>query len=419
MKIRPSIRLYFLVAMLFVGSATIGVLTITGIHYFFAGLDTAMTEFMRAQATELPLGENDAPVQFDDVTLAAKWEDLPIEIQQNLNPEELIPNELLKRIDGVPIISEPEAGYFAMKVIVDGETRYISLLLKQMDMNDKFENEPPPFIYIIFIGLGAIVFFFIALILVQRKIASPVEELKDWAKALDKEQLTQPVPNFHYSELNALGELIKSSLSSVQESLEREQRFLGYASHELRTPIAVTRTNSELLRKMITKQLPAEKQLEVLDRIERAGFTMTDLTETLLWLNRQEGKSLPSYPVSLGKSIQQIVGELGYLLQGKSVEVTTTVDQTTLELPEGLCRIVISNLIRNAFQHTENGIVEIAQAGDTLSIVNRNTEPKIGRDDLGFGLGLELTQRLIAQYGWTYQTQQSPEGWRVDVTFTS
>lgn len=419
MKIRPSIRLYFLVAMLFVGSATIGVLTITGIHYFFAGLDTAMTEFMRAQATELPLGENDAPVQFDDVTLAAKWEDLPIEIQQNLNPEELIPNELLKRIDGVPIISEPEAGYFAMKVIVDGETRYISLLLKQMDMNDKFENEPPPFIYIIFIGLGAIVFFFIALILVQRKIASPVEELKDWAKALDKELLTQPVPNFHYSELNALGELIKSSLSSVQESLEREQRFLGYASHELRTPIAVTRTNSELLRKMITKQLPAEKQLEVLDRIERAGFTMTDLTETLLWLNRQEGKSLPSYPVSLGKSIQQIVGELGYLLQGKSVEVTTTVDQTTLELPEGLCRIVISNLIRNAFQHTENGIVEITQAGDTLSIVNRNTEPKIGRDDLGFGLGLELTQRLIAQYGWTYQTQQSSEGWRVDVTFTS
>ena len=419
MKIRPSIRLYFLVAMLFVGSATIGVLTITGIHYFFAGLDTAMTEFMRAQATELPLGENDAPVQFDDVTLAARWEDLPIEIQQNLNPEELIPNELLKRIDGVPIISEPEAGYFAMKVVVDGETRYISLLLKQMDMNDKFENEPPPFIYIIFIGLGAIVFFFIALILVQRKIASPVEELKDWAKALDKEQLTQPVPNFHYSELNALGELIKSSLSSVQESLEREQRFLGYASHELRTPIAVTRTNSELLRKMITKQLPAEKQLEVLDRIERAGFTMTDLTETLLWLNRQEGKSLPSYPVSLGKSIQQIVGELGYLLQGKSVEVTTTVDQTTLELPEGLCRIVISNLIRNAFQHTENGIVEITQAGDTLSIVNRNTEPKIGRDDLGFGLGLELTQRLIAQYGWTYQTQQSPEGWRVDVTFMS
>ncbi|MCG9630308.1 HAMP domain-containing sensor histidine kinase [Vibrio sp. Isolate30] len=417
MKIRPSIRLYFLVAMLFVGSATIGVLTITGIHYFFAGLDTAMTEFMRAQATELPLGENDEPVQFDDVTLAAKWEDLPIEIQQNLNPDELIPNELLKRIDGVPVISEPEAGYFAMKVVVDGKTRYISLLLKQMDMSDKFENEPPPFIYIIFIGLGAIVFFLVALILVQRKIASPVEELKDWAKGLDKEQLTKPVPNFHYSELNTLGELIKSSLSSVQESLEREQRFLGYASHELRTPIAVTRTNSELLRKMITKQIPEEKQLEVLDRIERAGFTMTDLTETLLWLNRQEGKSLPSFPVSLGKSIEQIVGELGYLLQGKSVEVTTTVDQTTLQLPEGLCRIVISNLIRNAFQHTENGHVEITQSVDTLSIVNRDVEPRVGSDDLGFGLGLELTQRLIAQYGWTYQTQQSPEGWRVDVTF--
>ncbi|WP_244225164.1 histidine kinase dimerization/phospho-acceptor domain-containing protein [Vibrio aquaticus] len=62
--------------------------------------------------------------------------------------------------------------------------------------------------------------------------------------------------------------------------------FLGYASHELRTPIAVTRNNSELLCKMISKGIPSEKQLVVLDRIERAGFTMTDLTETLLWLNQ-------------------------------------------------------------------------------------------------------------------------------------
>lgn len=419
MKIRPSIRIYFLVAMLLVGSATIGVLTFTSLHYFFAGLDTAMTEFMRGQASELSLGENDEPIQFDDVTIAAQWEQLPIEIQQNLNPNDLVPNKLLKRIEGVPIISNPEAGYFAMKVVVDDKVRYISLLLNKMEMSEKFESEPPPFLYIIFTGVGAIVFFFAALILVQRKISSPVEQLKDWAKSLNKEQLTQPVPNFHYSELNTLAELVQSSLSSVQESLEREQRFLGYASHELRTPIAVTRTNSELLRKMIIKQLPAERQLEVLDRIERAGYTMTDLTETLLWLNRQEGKSLPSHAIVVGERVKQITDELGYLLQGKSVDVKINVDENTLELPESLYRIVVSNLIRNAFQHTDNGQVNITQSGSKLSIINRNNEPKVGHDDLGFGLGLELTQRLIAQYGWHYQTQQSPMGWQVEVVFES
>ncbi|WP_435806497.1 histidine kinase dimerization/phospho-acceptor domain-containing protein [Shewanella psychromarinicola] len=35
--------------------------------------------------------------------------------------------------------------------------------------------------------------------------------------------------------------------------------MLGYASHELRTPIAVIRTNSELLQKLIHKGASPEK----------------------------------------------------------------------------------------------------------------------------------------------------------------
>ncbi|MGF1681279.1 sensor histidine kinase [Photobacterium minamisatsumaniensis] len=415
MKIRPSIRIYFLAAMLFTGTATIGVLTVTAVNYFFSGMDMAMTEFLRLQATGLPLGENNAPLQLDDVTIAEKWEDLPRQIQENLNPDELMSNELLKKIDGVPVISKPKAGYFAMKVEADGKVRYISLLLLHMDSDEYFKDELPPFFYIIITGFAAIVFFAVVLMAVQRKISSPVERLRDWAKSLDKEQLTQPVPNFHYSELNSLAELIKSSLSSVQESLEREQRFLGYASHELRTPIAVTRTNAELLRKMITEEIAPEKQLAVLDRIERAGFTMTYLTETLLWLNRQEGKSLPSHSFVVGELVQQIESDLHYLLQSKEVEVHVSVDESELVLPEGLCRIVMANLIRNAFQHTQQGKVEIEQLGNRFSIVNHSYNSPHEQDDLGFGLGLELTQRLITQYGWQYQTIKSNDGWRVDV----
>ncbi len=103
----------------------------------------------------------------------------------------------------------------------------------------------------------------------------------------------------------------------MQQSLDREQEFLSYASHELRTPIAVTRTNSELLSKMMTVNNSPEKQIEVVERIKRASITMTDLTETLLWLNRSEGKSLVTENVQLGELTEQLVHDLDYLLEGK------------------------------------------------------------------------------------------------------
>jgi len=213
--------------------------------------------------------------------------------------------------------------------------------------------------------------------------------------------------------------LIQSSLGSVQESLEREQRFLGYASHELRTPIAVVRTNSELLRKMISKGITPEKQIAVLDRIERAGFTMTDLTETLLWLNRQEGKSLPSKRIHVGALTRQVESELHYLLKGKPVDVNVSIDDSELELPEGLCRIVITNLIRNAFQHTQNGDVDIVLMNNQLTIASRDSDKDVEREELGFGLGLELTKRLIEQYGWEYFSYNKGNCWQSKVIFES
>lgn len=108
MKIRPSIRIYFLVAMLFTGTVTIGVLTVTAVRYFFSGMDTAMTEFFRSQVSELPLGNNNAPLQMDELTIAANWEDLPQQIQQNWHADDLELGQLHKKIEATAILSPPE-----------------------------------------------------------------------------------------------------------------------------------------------------------------------------------------------------------------------------------------------------------------------------------------------------------------------
>ncbi|GDY24731.1 hypothetical protein AHAT_06210 [Agarivorans sp. Toyoura001] len=85
----------------------------------------------------------------------------------------------------------------------------------------------------------------------------------------------------------------------------------------------------------------------------------------------------------------------------------------------GLCRIVISNLNRNAFQHTYSGEVKIEQQQEKLVIINHNLSDDTHNDDLSFGLGLELTERLMKQYGWYYLNHATTNGRRVEVHFSS
>ena len=441
MKISPSLKLYFIGMIFITGASTVSIMSAVSIHYFFEGIDFSMVDSMRSQVFKHDL-ENGKAIQVDHFTIANKWEDLPQPIKDNLDENDLEDDQLLKLIDGIPLLTEPKAGYFAMKVSREGETRYISSMFsieldtnKSSQLNHSFKHPPPQegkprrpndFIYIIVIALFGILIFSLLPYIILRRVTTPVGKLMLWAKSLNKDLLSQPIPDFHYSELNSLATMMKESLSSVQDTLIREQRFLGYASHELRTPIAVTRTNSELLRKMITKGINVEKQQFVVDRIERACLTMTDLTETLLWLNRQPEKLIPVKSLSLGALTQQVLEEVSYIREGKSVVLLQETDQSNYELPEPLCRIIITNLIRNAFQHTQQGSVSITQRNATVIITNTNKFPEDSieintkspeHNGLGFGLGLELTKRLVEQYGWDYSNIANNAGHHVEINF--
>ena len=429
MKIRRSLKAYFLVMMIITGISIITIMSVVSFNYFLTGVNFSLSNAMRAQAFKRPVSDGN-PVRLNDFFIASRWEDLPEKIKTKLNENDLIENELLKEIDGNPLIEKPEAGYFVMKLISnDNQVRYVSTMFHKNNIGrsprHNIVREPPPFLYLILIALGLMFVFALVPYIIIRKVATPIEKLMNWTKNLDNKQLSQPIPDFHYSELNNLASIVQSSLYSVQNSLEREQQFLGYASHELRTPIAITRTNTELLRKMIDKDIGVEKQLQVLDRLERASINMTDLTETLLWLNRKTALSIPLSSISIGLLTKQLLEELTYLLNGKSFEINIKTDETTQLLPEALCRIVINNLIRNALQHSTEGSIEITQSGHYLSIKNEehsdlNKQSSSGgniRNELGFGLGLELTERLVKQYNWQYINTSTEYGHYVEIHF--
>ncbi|KGJ91552.1 sensor histidine kinase [Colwellia psychrerythraea] len=276
-----------------------------------------------------------------------------------------------------------------------------------------------PMVMIVLVGLSGIAIFIIVLLYVFKKVALPMESLQQWAKQLKLTELNNERPDFRFKELNGLATLIHNNLASVADSVEREQAFLSYASHELRTPIAVMRSNSALLEKV--NPSPSEKERVIRDRIQRASLTMKSMTETLLWLSREGDADVPIDNVHLGKVIENTQAELTYLLAGKSVSVSVDIDDIEVSLAEIPAVIVLSNLIRNAFQHTQQGTVTIKQQGHKVTIVNVESNQDAidnNHEELGFGLGMQLVEKLSNQFGWQYEITQDSKGYQVSIIFS-
>jgi signal transduction histidine kinase len=158
----------------------------------------------------------------------------------------------------------------------------------------------------------------------------------------------------------------------------------------------------------------------VRDRIQRASLTMKSMTETLLWLSREGDGEVPVESSQLGPLVDNTHGELAYLLSGKSVTVNVETDEQTLVLAVTPCVIVLNNLIRNAFQHTQQGHVEIVQKGSKVTITNveqQHDPSNSQKDELGFGLGMQLVEKLTTRFHWRYQAHPVENGYRVCVSF--
>ena len=213
--------------------------------------------------------------------------------------------------------------------------------------------------------------------------------------------------------------MIRNNIASEAQAIKREQKFLSYASHELRTPIAVLRTNSSLLEKV--NPTPSDKERKVRDRINRASLTMKSMTETLLWLSREQEMDMPVEKLDMGDLLQQARVELDYLLIGKNITVSLESDGSSVEAALVPCQILLNNLIRNAFQHTQQGAVSIIHKDAQVQIHNTedvdSEQGQNNNENLGFGLGMQLVEKLTKQFGWQLETNQQGNEFQVTIKF--
>ncbi|MBQ4832026.1 HAMP domain-containing histidine kinase [Pseudoalteromonas sp. MMG010] len=411
--------------MLVLGSLMALGYSLLSVNYYIDGLDKGISGVMRQLARTTEITETE-PKHALGFTIASRWQDMPPIIQQRFSPPVQV-GVLHKTKDQPFIFSLPTNLFFVVRYLnSEGETRYVSRVMLENDRPKLHANAQSKerILLIAITAIVAITLFTFVLLIIMKKIAKPVESLKNWAKLLNKNNLQQKIPDFKYSELNILARIIRSSLLSAHDTLEREQRFLSYASHELRTPISVIRSNVELLNRLSEKYPLHEKQTLTLQRIERAGLTMSDLTDTLLWLSRNEERHNQPESIKLHEKITILSNELTYLLNAKLVDVQICVDEQVEIITDATaCHIVLTNLIRNAFQHTQHGQVEIIQQGSRVTIINTSTNTDLNASikqntENGYGLGLQLSEKIIKRHKWVYEINDQPGRYQVLVDFS-
>jgi heavy metal sensor kinase len=149
---------------------------------------------------------------------------------------------------------------------------------------------------------------------------SPINQIIESARKIDAENLSERlVVSEPHDELRRLSETLNEMLSRIDSSVRRITQFTADASHDLRTPVAVIRTDAELA---LRRLRGAEEYRETLSRILATSIEATQLIENLLALARADagGANLHFQRIDLIPHLRSACEKAAILASGKGIQ---------------------------------------------------------------------------------------------------
>jgi signal transduction histidine kinase len=199
----------------------------------------------------------------------------------------------------------------------------------------------------------------------------PVERMRRTAAAISEHDTSArlPVPSSH-DELQALATTMNALLADLQDALRRQRAFVADAGHELRTPLAVLRTELELAGR------PSRTRAELQDAVEHAAEEtdrLQRLAEDLLFLAHRDGDAdIGLEPTPLAPIVWGAVDASRSSANDAAVEIAVQIDERVCApVAPALLRPAIDNLLTNAIRAAPVGsavTVSLRRVGDSAVI---------------------------------------------------
>jgi len=270
---------------------------------------------------------------------------------------------------------------------------------------------------IVTVVLSGVVSYFLT-----RFLLLPLQRIINAAKNINTNKMPDPIPVAGArDELHELSVTINEMMHRIEESLQQQQNFFASASHELKTPLAILRTELEVglrkqgleegLRQLLSNQL---EEISRLQEIVNEFLVVSQL--------RVGAPSLYRKPFDLSVLVVKVFNQLLPLLRQKNLRPVIRFDEEAVDFAltadEDKIRILLLNLLENAAKYGVEDTPVICRVDRspsdqelTVEFTNNTKEEMTNTENLqvafyrsdlvqrGAGLGLWLCNEIVRLHG--------------------
>ena len=275
------------------------------------------------------------------------------------------------------------------------------------------------------LAVGTLVWFAVRLVL------QPLMRLKNEVETRPLSDLSDVDPALVHREVRPLVGAMNGAMGRLQELIAGQRRFIADASHQLRTPLTVLKTQAELA---LRENDPAAMRA-IVRSIAATTDSTVHLANRLLTLARIEhgGDSAALMPVSLTEVARQVGLELALPAVQKSIDLALEAPREAMVQGHALLlHELVSNLLDNAIRYTPVGgavLLRVSEQGGTVLLEVQDSGagiPQPERDKVfapfyraaagletnpgGTGLGLAIVRDIVALHGGAIRLDASETG---------
>ena len=260
-------------------------------------------------------------------------------------------------------------------------------------------------------------------------VLAPLKRITATARRVSEQRLGERIdvagPD---DELRELGETLNSMLDRLADSFDAQRRFVANASHELRGPLTVIRSEAEVA---LANPEPDLGELRgMAESVIHASRRTEALLASLLLLARGQRGLVRSRPVDLADAARVALEGAAPAAAAESVRLTARLDPARVSGDAALLERLAANLIENGLRYNRpGGFVEVSTRAGVGSVELRveNSGPPVDRADAtrlaepferlareadgkGAGLGLSIVRAVSEAHGGSVAIDPRNEG---------
>jgi two-component system sensor histidine kinase ArlS len=275
---------------------------------------------------------------------------------------------------------------------------------------------------------------------VSRRMLLPIKQMTDTVKEISAQNLDMRLDvGRAHDELKDLAETFNQMIDRIQDSYDRQNRFVSDASHELRTPVSVIKGYADLLDRWGKDHRDIIE--ESVGAIKGETDNMKELIEKLLFLARADKNQLTLQVEKfvVDDLLEEIVAESKLLDTGHCIGFHSDTNRPiSLNADRGYLKQALRIFIDNSIKYTPTGgsidvllsvnkkhvIITIADTGagipkeDIPHIFDRfyRADQSRAKNSGGHGLGLSIAKWIIDGHNGKIEVQSAiNSGTRISV----